>query len=210
MNPVNWERRYQNGDTPWDKGLPAPPLTDFLKHHPIEGEVLVPGCGTGHDVRAIAQHGASVIGLDLAASAIKQADSFPKIASESYLEGDLFSLPPSFMERFDWVVEHTCFCAIPPTSRPAYLNAVLEILKPGGLFLGIFFINPDSSEGPPFPSSPEEITALFEPHFKLIKEWLPVNTYEGREERELCRLYRKSRSLTSSRARLSQAAKVPS
>ena len=63
------------GDTPWDKGFAAPALTAFLSTHPIQGEVLVPGSGPGHDVRALAASdgSAKVTGLDLSPSAIALA-----------------------------------------------------------------------------------------------------------------------------------------
>ena len=49
----DWNAAYRLGDTPWDKGYAAPPLIEFLKRQSISGCVLVPGCGAGHDVRAL-------------------------------------------------------------------------------------------------------------------------------------------------------------
>jgi hypothetical protein len=52
---MDWEQRYETGDTPWEKGAPAPPLLEWLESRgSIRGDILVPGCGSGHDVRAIA------------------------------------------------------------------------------------------------------------------------------------------------------------
>ena len=52
---MDWDRRYQIGDIPWEKGAPAPPLLEWLQAcGPLHGNILVPGCGYGHDVRAIA------------------------------------------------------------------------------------------------------------------------------------------------------------
>src|SRR5690242_3179241 len=54
-----WEARYQSKDMPWEKGEASPGLVDFLEAHPglPRGKVCVPGCGTGHDVRAWANAG---------------------------------------------------------------------------------------------------------------------------------------------------------
>src|SRR6266542_6168987 len=54
MAETDWEARYQSGDMPWEKGEPSPGLVDFLGAQPElrRGTVVVPGCGTGHDVRA--------------------------------------------------------------------------------------------------------------------------------------------------------------
>ncbi len=68
-----WEERYQTRDMPWEKGAPSPGLVDFLAAHPElpHGTVCVPGCGTGHDVRAWAKAGFQPLGLDIAPSAIQ-------------------------------------------------------------------------------------------------------------------------------------------
>ncbi len=112
---TDWNHHYRTGDTPWDKGAPAPPLLEWLDApgHRFDGEVLVPGCGFGHDVRAIAVtgHAAQVCGLDISPAALDQAMRWPSAGNGAYIEGDLFNLPPDFRTHFDWVFEHTCFCA---------------------------------------------------------------------------------------------------
>ena len=188
---MDWEARYRAGDTPWEKGYAAPPLTDFLSKYQIHGTVLVPGCGSGHDVRALAALGATVTGLDVAASAIASSRAFPIVGNETYERGDLFELPPSWHRSFDWVVEHTCFCAIPPERRADYLRAVTELLKPQGHYFAIFYANPDADEGPPFGVTKEEIAGFFDPDFELLQEWVPGSAFEGREGRELCQLRQK-------------------
>ncbi len=180
--------RYQLGDTPWDKGFAAPPLVDFLTRHPIRDEVFVPGSGSGHDVRALALHGAIVTGFDLSVTAIAQACANPPLGNESYVLGDLFDLPASLFGCFDWVVEHTCFCAIPPLRRLDYVRAITQLLKPGGHYFAIFYLTPEAEQGPPFGVTREEIGKLFDPAFKLLEEWIPARTFEGREGRELCQL----------------------
>src|SRR5882724_11960595 len=109
MNETNWEARYQTGDMPWEKGEASPGLVDFLAAHPTlpRGTVCVPGCGTGHDVRAWSKAGFEAVGYDLAPSAIR-------LATNRTLEAGLparFELA-NFLEdpppmNFDWVFEHT-------------------------------------------------------------------------------------------------------
>ena len=193
FDPVDWEARYQAGDTPWDEGYAAPALTKFLTRHPIRGEVLVPGSGPGHDVRALAAHGAKVTGLDLSSSAITLSRSYPIAGGEHYEQGNLFELPKSWNGRFDWVFEHTCFCAIPPTLRAEYLKAIEAVLKPGGHFFAIFYLHPAAPSGPPHGTTREEISSLFDPSFELLEEWTPDEAFEGREGRELCQLRRKAK-----------------
>ena len=69
---TDWESRYQVGDMPWEKGQASPPLLELLER-PVDwgaGPVLVPGCGFGHDVRALGVLGIPVVGLDLAPTAV--------------------------------------------------------------------------------------------------------------------------------------------
>ncbi len=201
--PTDWNSCYRTGETPWDKGAPAPPLLEWLETpgHRLAGKVLVPGCGLGHDVRAIASagHASAVCGLDISPAALEQARRQPPVGHETYRAGDLFDLPPEFGGRFDWVFEHTCFCAIDPARRPEYVRAVARALRPGGRVLAIFYLNPwkegepkPPEGGPPFGASVEELDDLFAGSFDLLEEWVPARTYKGREGRELMRLLRRS------------------
>ena len=189
--PTDWEAHYQQSDTPWEKGAPSPGLVDFLTAEPVRGRILVPGCGYGHDVRALAATADEVVGLDIAPSAVEAAQRFPRAGSERYELGDLFNLPPAMRSAFDYVFEHTCFCAIDPSLRPAYVEAVAGALKPGGRLLAIFYLDPGNDspdEGPPFEVSIAELDRLFLPHFTLDREWLPQRAYPGREGREWMRV----------------------
>jgi SAM-dependent methyltransferase len=193
-NPLDleWQRRYEQEDTPWDKGAPSPALADFLRERDITGRVLVPGCGRGHDARAIAvRPEATVVGLDLSPTAVAQANKLGTAANLSFLGGDFFRLPPQWAGWFDWVVEHTCFCAIDPRLRQDYVRATANALRDGGRFFGIFYMTPDHDSAPPFPSTREELSALFDPHFTLLEEWVPQRSFPGREQRELVRLLQK-------------------
>ncbi|MBB6052919.1 methyltransferase domain-containing protein [Armatimonas rosea] len=187
---TDWEALYQAGETQWDKGAPAPALVEFLAQAPLQGRVLVPGCGRGHDVRAIAAAGADdVIGLDLAPSAFAGVETFP---NTHFVVGDLFALPSEYHGAFDAVYEHTCYCAIPRERRDDYVQAVAGALKPGGLLLGIFYLNPrddpDPSLGPPFNATLDELDTRFAEHFTLLRSETPTVAFPGREGREVLRL----------------------
>jgi methyl halide transferase len=193
---LEWQRRYQEKDTPWDKGAAAPALARYLKESAICGRVLVPGCGRGHEARALGgQPDCAVTGLDLAPGAVEEAT---RLAVEAGLEkavrfvvGDFFKMPRDMEGTFDWIVEHTCFCAIEPGRRADYVRAAVSGLKTGGDFFGIFYLNPDTESGPPFAVTKKELSELFDPHFKLVEEWVPEESFVGREKRELVRILRK-------------------
>jgi SAM-dependent methyltransferase len=181
--PTDWEAQYQKNETPWDKGAPSPGLVDYLAAEPLRGRVLVPGCGLGHDVRALAATADEVVGLDIARLAVDRAERYPKAGNERYAQGNLFDLPAEFRGAFDWVFEHTCFCAIDPAMRPAYVEAVATALRPGGKYLAVFYLDPGNDspdEGPPFEVSIADLDRLFLPRFTLVREWLPEHTYPNR------------------------------
>lgn len=60
--------------TPWDLGQPTPILVHLHQTGTLpKGRALIPGCGSGHDVVAIASPERFVVGLDVSENAIKQA-----------------------------------------------------------------------------------------------------------------------------------------
>jgi SAM-dependent methyltransferase len=187
---TDWEEHYQKRDLPWDKGAPSPGLLDFLQEHPIHGSVLVPGCGLGHDVRALAACADEVVGIDIAPAAVAAARALSNVGGERYQHADFFALPPSLRGVFDWVWEHTCFCAIDLARRPDYVAAAASALRQGGHLLAVFYLDPGQdlrTDGPPFETSLAELDRLFSPHFELIREWPPARTYRGRLGREWMR-----------------------
>ena len=197
--PTDWEGQYRAGDTPWDKGAPAPPLLEWLENpaHRFNGRVLVPGCGLGHDVRALAATGQAeeVCGLDVSPAALAAARRVSAAGNETYVEADLFNLPVAFRGCYDWVFEHTCFCAIDPGRRADYVRAVTEALRPGGRLFAIFYLQPwaggeprPPGGGPPFGVEVRELDVLFAGAFERVGEWVPTRSYPGREGKELVRL----------------------
>jgi SAM-dependent methyltransferase len=193
MSSNYWENRYQTDDMPWEKGEPSPGLVDFLASHPDlpRGTVCVPGCGTGHDAREWARAGFDVTGCDLAPSAIRLSNEKTLAAGlkavfrqADFLRDD----PPS---PFDWLFEHTLFCAINPAERDAYTRAVVRWLKPGGHFLAVNYFIPDE-DGPPFGTTREEQLRRFSPEFDLLEDWVP-RSYPNRTGLERMFWWRKKR-----------------
>lgn len=178
----DWNRAYEENDTPWDKGVPSPPLREYLSKQELAGRVLVPGCGTGHDVRMLAAQGAAVVGMDIAPSAVRKAEQFPKVAGERYVVGDFLNLDPQYEASFDWVVEHTCLCALEPSQREAYAAAVAKALAPQGHLLAVFYreVSDYTGDGPPHPISVEQIDELFGDRFECIERFVPQQSYPSR------------------------------
>ncbi len=196
---LDWDATYRAGQTPWDKGAPAPPLTEFFESGgSFSGRILVPGCGRGHDARTLARcPGTNVTALDISPTAIADAKSIASAEGAhgvDFVVADLFDLPTEFAGTFDWVVEHTCLSGLHPTLRPRYFEAVTSALKPGGHLFAIWFTNPDldpGESGPPFAISKGEIEIFTAGKFTLVREWVPAKAFEGRESRELVQILTK-------------------
>jgi cyclopropane fatty-acyl-phospholipid synthase-like methyltransferase len=160
-------------------------LVDFLAAHaqiPRE-TVCVPGCGTGHDVREWAKAGFQAFGYDIAPSAIRlgiERTQSEGLSAEFHLADFLHDEPPLL---FDWIFEHTLFCAIQPGERDDYVRAVLRWLKPAGQYLAVNYLIPDE-DGPPFGTTREELWERFSAHFDLVEEWVP-RSYPNRTGLEL-------------------------
>jgi methyl halide transferase len=193
---VDWNARWTAGDTPWEKGTPHPAIVTFAAVTPPAGRILVPGCGSGHDVRAIAagSPSATVIGIDIAPAALAAAKAFPRTGGESYLQGDFLAGAAATLEPFDWIIEHTCFCAIPPSRRADYAAAAMAALRTGGHLAAVFFTDPENEDptSPPFRCDEPEIDALFGRHFATVATLTGIPTHPGRENREIWRIMRKT------------------
>jgi SAM-dependent methyltransferase len=193
----DWQAAYLAGETPWDKGTAHPALVTWLKTNRLRGRILVPGCGSGHDVRALAgDPEAEVIGLDIAPGAREVAGRFPRVGRESYVTGDFLSGRAVASGSMDALFEHTCFCAIPPDRRTEYAMAAAAAVRPGGIFLAIFYKNPGHGgvDGPPFGCSDAELEGLFGRDFEVLGETEGIETFEGREFREVLRVMRRRAS----------------
>jgi methyl halide transferase len=188
---TDWELRYQTHDMPWEKGEASPGLVDFLAAHPCltRGTVLVPGCGTGHDVRAWAAAGFAVTGCDIAPSAIRLAEEKTAAAglSAKFILGDF--LADDAKGPYDWIFEHTLFCAIDPARRGDYVSALICRLKADGNYLAVNYLIPDT-DGPPFGTKRAELMNRFSPHFDLQAEWVP-RSYPNRTGLELMLWWRR-------------------
>ena len=65
--PHEWEARYREGNTGWDRGDASPALSSWLETGALAPcRTLVPGCGRGHEVIALTRQGFEVTALDFA------------------------------------------------------------------------------------------------------------------------------------------------
>lgn len=193
---MNWEEKYQKGEIFWDKGAASPPMKQYLERHQVRGRALVPGCGRGHEVALAVEHRLDATGLDIAPTAVAEARAlYPKLAGR-FVAGDLFHPPVGMRGVFDVVLEHTCMSGLHPTLRGDYRRGIDLALRPGGLLIGVWFINPKlepGDEGPPFPLSVPDLTALFAEGYKIVEDYVPDIAFDTRAGRERVRVLRRER-----------------
>ncbi len=186
-NSEFWENRYIEGTTGWDLGQAAPPFVSLLDSAaaPKPGKIAVLGSGSGYDAFLFAQRGFEVMGFDFAPSAVASATQLAqnKGLAAQFLQRNIFDLSAEFPHYFDYVLEHTCFCAIDPGDRPAYVELVKSLLKPSGELIALFWAH-NRPGGPPFGTTEAEIRQYFEPDFKINSLVLVNNSVPQRREQE--------------------------
>ena len=151
MEPVlDWEQRYQDAATAWERGALNPAFEVWRDQLGIDsGIVIVPGCGRAPEVVEFAARGWDVIGVDLAETpVIFQREALANAGLTGSVEqANLFEWNPPVPA--DLVYEQTCLCALHPNQWPAYERALHRWLKPGG-HLAAMFMQKEGEGGPPF------------------------------------------------------------
>ena len=191
---MDWDEKYRKGEALWDKGTPAPVMRQYLARHAVRGRALVPGCGRGHEVALAVEHGLDATGLDIAPTAVAKARALYPHLAECFVTGSLFDPPEEMRGAYDVVLEHTCMSGLHPTLRKDYRRGVDLTLRRGGLLIGVWFINPaldPGNEGPPFPFSVADLTALFAEGYEIEEDYIPDVAFPGREGRERVRVLRR-------------------
>jgi SAM-dependent methyltransferase len=191
---MNWDEMYQKGEVFWDRGGSSPPMRQYLERHAVRGRALVPGCGRGHEVALAVERGLDATGLDIAPTGVAEARAqYPQLA-ERFVTGDFFDPPEEMRGAYDLVLEHTCMSALPRALRADYRRGVDLTLRRGGLVIGVWFIDPaldPGDEGPPYPLSVADLTALFAEGYEIVDDYVPDVAFDGREGRERVRVLRR-------------------
>lgn len=169
-----WQQRFERGDTPWDRGAPSPQLQAWLaegrfSREDLQGQVAIPGCGSGHEVTALARTGVDVIGLDFAAEAValtRQRLQAEGLDADGRVEqANVLQWQPR--QPLAAVYEQTCLCALHPDRWSTYARQLHQWLRPGGLLFALFLQRWRETaaqgfiEGPPYHCDINAMRALF-------------------------------------------------
>ncbi|XP_058184251.1 uncharacterized protein LOC131301816 isoform X2 [Rhododendron vialii] len=133
-----WEKCWEQELTPWDLGQPTPVIVHLHQTGALpKGRTLVPGCGSGYDVVAIACPERYVVGVDLSDKAIKKAvefsSSLPNADYFTFLKEDFFIWHPT--ELFDLIFDYT-LVIMSADHHTKYLSLIMKrCCTPWGLKL---------------------------------------------------------------------------
>ncbi|HSH38280.1 MAG TPA: methyltransferase domain-containing protein [Chthoniobacterales bacterium] len=183
-SPEFWSCRYVTGSTPSDlQGVP-PALHAFLQRSGSRGRALIPGCGSGYEVRAFHDAGYDVTALDFSSAAVNRARALLGALGDKVQVGDFFhyEFPAT---GFDLVYERTFLCALSPSRWAEYAARMADLLRDGGRLVGVFVFG-TADDGPPFPLPEGGEQELFTDRFELTRsEALPASlpVFDGMEER---------------------------
>jgi len=164
-----WQERFATGATPWNRGAPNPQLARWIADGTLapSQSVVVPGCGHGWEVAALAQVGMHVTGIDFAPQALTLCRQQLEAATltAQLVEADVLHWQPD--APVDAVFEQTCLCALYPDHWTRYAAQLHSWLKPGGKLLALFLQAPRPQgaqgfiEGPPYHCDINAMRALF-------------------------------------------------
>lgn len=141
---IPWRRlmynlMYRLGTPRWDTGVTPPEVVAVITGAQAlpAGRALDLGCGTGTNVRFLAQHGWAVVGVDFSPVAIRQAlQKVASIPGATVVEGDVSRLSALGVQGpFDFVLDMGCFHGLADAQRTAYIEEVARVARPGALFL---------------------------------------------------------------------------
>lgn len=190
----DWEEEWTKGvdvGTRWDIGHCEPELAYelSLKETGVLSELfkrvskgdsirgLVPGCGRGYPVAAIAKAGIPCTGLELSQTAATLAREASPHPNAKFIVGDFFD-PKATTDKYDIVFDSTFLCAISPLMWRQWAKRMDQIIAPKGfLTMQVFPVVPGGPERDPDapgdePGPPNRLTV------QLVRELLKDYPFE--------------------------------
>jgi len=163
MTGLPWDASYQGDPPPWDIGQPQPALVRLASEGELAGAVLDAGCGTGENALHVASLGLSVLGVDVAETALAIAR---EKAADRGIEVEFSAADAFRLERlgrlFATVLDCGLFHTFDADERPRYVASLASVTEHEGTLYVLCF----SDDGPdtgPHPVRQEALRAAFDP-----------------------------------------------
>lgn len=143
---MDWDAAYRNevfgGPPPWNVSEPQPEFAELIRQGKLRSEVLDAGCGVGDTALELAAHGYSVVGVDVAGTAINAAINAAEgrgLTNATFVQGDITSALEGDEGRFATILDCTLFHSLPVEARDGYLRAVHRAAAPGASMYMLVF-----------------------------------------------------------------------
>jgi hypothetical protein len=186
-----WETYYAANNRPWQVEVVPSRLKEHIdKNIKLwrDASVLIPGRGLPYEIEAIHESARSVVAIDFSKTAVAQAKiAFPSMARSIHF-ADFFEFNPrdilgsnahhadTHESSYRIVYERAFLCGLPKRARESYASTMAELVAPGGVLLGFFYLSIEEEKhkskddvqqkkGPPYAMSRTELDALLVPNF---------------------------------------------
>jgi SAM-dependent methyltransferase len=190
LDQTYWENQYQVNATGWDLGQVSPPIKTYIETiENKDAKILIPGCGNTYEGTYLLQLGfTNVTVIDIAPTLIA-------ILKQKFLENKNITIClGDFFEhegKYDYIIEQTFFCALPPRMRQKYVWKMTQLLSDHGKLIGLLF-NREFEVSPPFGGSLKEYEQIFDKAFVINSISLAENSIPSRANTELFFEFRKN------------------
>ena len=163
MTGLPWDASYDDGPAPWDVG-PQPAVVRVASEGGFAGRVLDVGCGSGENALHLASLGLSVLGVDVAetALAIARVKAADRGIEAEFAAADALALE-GLGRTFETVLDCGLFHTFDADERPGYVASLASVTERGGTLYVLCFGDEGRGEFGPHPVSREELRGAFGP-----------------------------------------------
>jgi SAM-dependent methyltransferase len=163
MTGLPWDASYHEGLAPWDIGQPQPAIARLASEGGFAGAVLDAGCGTGENALLVASLGLSVLGVDVAETALAMAR---KKATDRGIEVQFAAADAFHLERlgrmFETVLDCGLFHTFDADEQSGYVASLASVTKRDGT-LHVLCFSDDGPDTGPHPIPEQVLRAAFQP-----------------------------------------------
>ncbi len=169
------QRRYREGDLPWDQSLPPPEVVD-LAAAMAPGRALDLGCGAGRACIYLARHGWDCDGVDFVPDAIALAQARARaagMAEHAHFRVASVTRLDALQPPYDLALDVGCLHNLRGDDPRAYAMGLarlvrpVRLVRPGGQYLLFAHLSDEADEAARFGMPESTIRATFDATFAV-------------------------------------------
>ncbi len=173
-----WDSAYRHGRAGWDPGRPASDLREAVESSALPvGRALELGSGSGINAIYLARQGFDVTALDVAPTALRQAEQLAAEAGVDIRWVLADAAAPPEMEPFDFIFDRGCYHHVRHQDAAGYVSALRRLTRPGGKVMILAANANETHRGGPPRIHEHELRADFSPDFTF--EWLKETRFDS-------------------------------